>query len=205
MGWQELTRPLVSGMPVAPGDAPVLVERTMSIEGGDMANLTRFSASAHAGTHVDAPAHFVAGGAGIEALPLDALVGPALLVDARYLGAELGDPSLETLRSLVEGYAHAIETNNRELALRYVHPRSPRKSEIDATLREQLASYLERARTSDLERLRLPDGTIYAKVDQEFVRIVGMKFTRGARSSIFHFRELSGSWRIWGIDEVAPP
>ena len=66
-----------------------------------------------------------------------ALAAPiVLLIDARDLGAELGEPSVETLRSLVEGYAHAIETNNRELALRYVHPRSPRRSVIDAALRD---------------------------------------------------------------------
>ncbi len=133
-----------------------------------------------------------------------ALAAPmALLVGGRDLGAESGEPSVERLRALVEGYAHAIETNNRELALWYVHPRSPWRSEIDATLRDQLASYFERARTSNLEQMRLPDGTISAKVDQEIVRVSGMKFTRGTRRSIYHFREASGSWRIWGIDEVS--
>jgi hypothetical protein len=133
-----------------------------------------------------------------------ALAAPLmLLVDARDLGAEIPEPSEDLLRSLVEGYAHAVETNNRELALRYVHPHSPRRSEIDAKLRTQLASYLERARTSDLERLRLPDGTVSATVEQEIVRVSGMKFTRGTRQSIYHFRELSGSWLIWGIDERA--
>ncbi len=112
---------------------------------------------------------------------------------------------MERLRSLVESYAHAIETNNRELALWYVHPRSPWRSEADAALRDQLASYLERARTSNLELMRLPDGTISAKVAQEIVRVFGMKFMRGTRQSIYHFRELGMSWRIWGIDEVRAP
>jgi hypothetical protein len=116
--------------------------------------------------------------------------------------AEPGEP---TLRSLVEDYAHAIETNNRELALSYVHPRSPRRAEIDAALREQLEWYLERARTLDLELSRLPDGTISARVDQEVVRVFGMKFTRATRRSIYHFREHGGSWRIWKIDEVRAP
>ena len=38
------------------------------------------SMSCHAGTHVDAPAHFLAGGAGVDALPLDVLIGPAWVV-----------------------------------------------------------------------------------------------------------------------------
>ena len=141
----------------------------------------------------------------IATLALAAPIALLVLVVGRDLGAERGDPSLELLRSLVEGYAHAIETNNRELALWYVHPRSPWRSEIDATLREQLTSYFERARTSNLEQMRLPDRTISATVDQEIVRVFGMKFTRGTRRSIYHFREFSGSWRIWGIDEVSAP
>jgi arylformamidase len=35
---------------------------------------------AHTGTHVDAPAHFIAGGPGVDGIDLNALVGPALVV-----------------------------------------------------------------------------------------------------------------------------
>ena len=38
--------------------------------------------SAHTGTHVDAPAHFIPGGVGVDALDLNVLVGPALVVNA---------------------------------------------------------------------------------------------------------------------------
>ena len=122
-----------------------------------------------------------------------------LLLGGGESGAGRREPSIEVLRSLIEDYAHAIETNNRELALWYVHPRSPHRSEIDASLRDQLASYLERARTSNLEWIEHSDGTISAKVDQEIVRVIGMKFTHGSRRSIYHFRDLGGSWRIWEI------
>ena len=127
----------------------------------------------------------------------------ALLMVGKTATARPDQPSVETLRSIVEGYAHAIETNNRELALWYVHPRSPQKPEIDAALRTQLGSYFERARTSNVEPILLPDGTILAAVEQEVVRVIGMKFTRGTRRSIYQFRELGGSWRIWKIDEVS--
>jgi hypothetical protein len=139
----------------------------------------------------------------VATLALAAVIG--LLADARGLDAEQLEPSVERLQSLVEGYAHAIETNNRELALWYVHPHSPWRSEADAALRDQLASYLERARTSDLERIRLADGMVSATVDQEIIRVAGMKFTRGTRRSIYYFRALRGSWRIWGIEEVHAP
>ena len=43
--------------------------------------MTRLDLGAHTGTHVDAPAHFVEGGAGVDSLDLDTLWGPALVVE----------------------------------------------------------------------------------------------------------------------------
>ena len=127
-------------------------------------------------------------------------IAPLLIAMDRDGGPD--DPSVETLRSLVDGYAHAIAANNRGLALTYVHPHSSWRSEIDAALREQLSWYLERARTSEFEQYLHTDGTISARVDQELVRVFGMKFTRGTRRSIYHFRVFGESWRIWKIDEL---
>ena len=39
------------------------------------------SLTTHTGTHVDAPAHFVAGGATVDALPLEILIGKARVVE----------------------------------------------------------------------------------------------------------------------------
>ncbi|KAF8060337.1 CYL3 [Scenedesmus sp. PABB004] len=52
-----------------------------SIAEGDVVNQSWLNLDAHTGTHVDAPAHFLDGGATVEQLDLSALVGPALLVD----------------------------------------------------------------------------------------------------------------------------
>ncbi|HEY5160447.1 MAG TPA: cyclase family protein [Gaiellaceae bacterium] len=62
--------------------APV-IERVSSIEAGDGYNLSRLAFSVHTGTHVDAPSHFIESGGAVETLALDALIGPALVVDAR--------------------------------------------------------------------------------------------------------------------------
>ena len=44
----------------------------------------RFTAGTHdTGTHVDAPRHFVPGGTTVERIPLNTLIGPALLADFR--------------------------------------------------------------------------------------------------------------------------
>lgn len=67
-------------LPVWPGDPPIVLERTASIEAGDPANVSRLEAGVHIGTHVDAPLHFVDGADPIEDLPLEALIGPAHVV-----------------------------------------------------------------------------------------------------------------------------
>ncbi|MFW5879132.1 MAG: cyclase family protein [Myxococcota bacterium] len=78
--WIDVSVPIHPGMVVYPGDPPVLFETQSSFEKGDEATLTRIDMSAHTGTHVDAPVHFVPGGAGVDQIPLFALVGPALVV-----------------------------------------------------------------------------------------------------------------------------
>jgi arylformamidase len=67
----------------------VLERRRMSR--GDPNNSSAVTMSVHSGTHVDAPFHFVPGGATIESLPLQVFIGPALVhaVDSdRYITAE---------------------------------------------------------------------------------------------------------------------
>ncbi len=45
-----------------PGDPKPVPDRLMSVEKGDVCNLTAFSMCAHNGTHVDAPFHFLPDG-----------------------------------------------------------------------------------------------------------------------------------------------
>ena len=62
---------------VYPGD-PVPERRILSsMEKGALYNLTAFSMCAHNGTHIDAPAHFIADGDAVDAIPLFKTVGYA--------------------------------------------------------------------------------------------------------------------------------
>lgn len=85
------------GMVLWPGDPDVRVERASAIADGEIANLTRLALGAHAGTHVDAPVHFFDDAPGAEALPLDALIGPCVVVDAGSARGELGPDALDGL------------------------------------------------------------------------------------------------------------
>ena len=85
MGWQDISVPIRTGMVTFEGDPPVRLERLSSIANGATCNVSRLDLGVHSGTHVDAPAHFIDGAAGIESVGLDALVGPAVVVEARHV------------------------------------------------------------------------------------------------------------------------
>ena len=91
----DITRPISATLPVWPGDPPVEVEPVTSLEAGDPAAVSRLALGTHTGTHVDPPAHFLAGGATVDDLPLDVLVGPAIVVD--LAGAAPGEAELRAL------------------------------------------------------------------------------------------------------------
>src|SRR5438034_5295608 len=70
---------------------PLEVHERRRMSRGDDANASALTVSCHAGTHVDAPFHFLPDGAGIDAVPLERFIGPALVhaVEAeRYITAE---------------------------------------------------------------------------------------------------------------------
>ena len=48
---------------------------------GDPLTLSAYSLGAHSGTHVDAPMHFIAGGASVDQIPIDRLIGPARVIE----------------------------------------------------------------------------------------------------------------------------
>jgi len=93
----DVSVPIRDGMVHYAGNPPVHVTRVSSLEDGDTANVSELDMGAHSGTHVDAPAHFLADGAGAEALPLNALIGPAEVIDATSATLAL---DLVTLRDL---------------------------------------------------------------------------------------------------------
>ncbi len=71
----DISLPISNDLPVWPGDPTVRIVRDDSLPA-----VSEITLSSHTGTHVDAPAHFIAGGATVDQLPLDALVGPAWVV-----------------------------------------------------------------------------------------------------------------------------
>jgi arylformamidase len=76
----DISLTLRQRMPVYPGEPPPLLEPTSQMERGEPYNLSRLTVSTHTGTHIDAPRHFLPDGTSVDQIPVDALVGPALVV-----------------------------------------------------------------------------------------------------------------------------
>src|SRR5215207_8574333 len=76
----DITVPVDARTPVYPGDPPVVVEPLTTVVSDGVA-LSRLMLGSHTGTHIDPPAHFFADGLTVDALPLDVLIGPALMMD----------------------------------------------------------------------------------------------------------------------------
>ncbi len=103
----DLSQEIFTGMPVFPGLPEVKItvhqshEQLDGITDSDVVSPTvnRLELGEHTGTHVDAPLHFLAEGATADALPLDALVGPAEVVEV----AADGDVDEEVVGRVPDG------------------------------------------------------------------------------------------------------
>lgn len=105
----DVTLPVTERLPVWPGDPPVAVTRVAD----GLPRVSRLSMSVHAGTHVDAPAHFFVDGASVETLPLELLVGPAWVV--HLAGHGLVTASLLGSAAIPEGMRRLlIRTDNSD-------------------------------------------------------------------------------------------
>jgi arylformamidase len=77
----DITLPLSAELPTYPGDPVLEIRDSLTLAGGDAANVSLLNFGAHTGTHVDAPAHFIEGGKKVEALALEVLLGEAEVIE----------------------------------------------------------------------------------------------------------------------------
>ncbi|TMC75046.1 MAG: cyclase family protein [Chloroflexi bacterium] len=74
-----------------PGEPGPKIEPLRRIAKGDAANVSVVTLADHTGTHVDPPIHFLEGANTVDKLPLDALVGPCVVVGFDGPGHVSGD------------------------------------------------------------------------------------------------------------------
>jgi len=80
-GWIDITIDIRDGMLHWPGDHDVKIGKSLTIEEGGVANVTYMQLSAHTGTHVDAPLHFIDKGKDITTIALNRLMGKVKVIE----------------------------------------------------------------------------------------------------------------------------
>jgi arylformamidase len=80
----DISQPLRASTPMWPGEPAFALEERAAIGPECPVNVSVLTASAHAGTHADAPLHYAADGADCAMAGLDAYVGPCVVVDVRH-------------------------------------------------------------------------------------------------------------------------
>jgi arylformamidase len=87
----DVSVPLGKGLPTYPGNPPFELQALKRIADGASSNVSRMVLGTHTGTHVDAPRHFIDDGPGVDALPLDLLIGRARVIEITRRGAIVAD------------------------------------------------------------------------------------------------------------------
>ena len=77
----DVSVPLSANTPTYPGDPGIQIKQWLRLANGDPANVSQMNFGLHSGTHVDAPVHFIEGGAKVGSLPLDSLLGEAEVIE----------------------------------------------------------------------------------------------------------------------------
>ena len=75
----DISRDLIKTLPY-PGDEPPRLRAVHRMKDGESYNLSRLETSMHAGTHVDAPLHFIADGKDVASMSLEAFVGECVVL-----------------------------------------------------------------------------------------------------------------------------
>ena len=70
--------------PVYPGNAAPKFTLLQSFDKGNHLTLSMVEMGNHTGTHIDAPLHFIKGGATIDEIAVSKLVGPALVIEVSH-------------------------------------------------------------------------------------------------------------------------
>ena len=76
----DVSLPIVNGGLVYPGNPEIAISPQQQISEGASSNVSLLSFGSHTGTHVDAQKHILDGGLAVDALHLDVLMGPAILI-----------------------------------------------------------------------------------------------------------------------------
>ena len=91
----DISTPVVNGGLVYPGNPAIAIAPQQSIAAGASANVSSVFFGSHTGTHVDAAKHFFDDGQTVDDLPLDRLIGRAVVLEFADDVMQIGVKELE--------------------------------------------------------------------------------------------------------------
>jgi arylformamidase len=122
----DISVPIRSGGIVYPGNPEIDITLQQAVAKGAGANVSAIRFGSHTGTHADASRHFFDDGQPVDQIPLDRLIGPALLVsfpdDVRAVGAtELKAHDLKGRKRILLRTRNSVLLSQKQFAPDYTY------------------------------------------------------------------------------------
>jgi arylformamidase len=122
----DISVPIRSGGLVYPGNPEIDITLQQAVAKGASANVSLIKFGSHTGTHADASRHFFDDGQSVDQIPLERLIGPALLVSfedkVRAVGAaELRQHDLKGHRRILLRTRNSALLSQREFVKDYTY------------------------------------------------------------------------------------
>jgi arylformamidase len=122
----DVSVPIRAGGLVYPGNPEIEIELQQAVARGASANVSTIRFGSHTGTHADAARHFFDDGETVDRIPLDRLIGPAVLLkfsdDVRSIGAaELRTQNLGGYKRVLLGTRNSAMLSQSDFARDYTY------------------------------------------------------------------------------------
>jgi arylformamidase len=122
----DISVPIRTGGLVYPGNPEVDIALQQAVAKGASANVSTIRFGSHTGTHADAARHFFDEGQSVDKIPLERLIGPALLIkfgdDVRSIGAaELSAHDLSGQKRILLGTRNSVMLSQRDFVRDYTY------------------------------------------------------------------------------------
>lgn len=122
----DISVPIRSGGLVYPGNPEIDIALQQALAKGASANVSTIRFGSHTGTHADASRHFFDDGEPVDKIPLDRLIGPALLVgfsdEVRSVGAaELREHDLKDHKRILLRTRNSALLSRKEFVNDYTY------------------------------------------------------------------------------------
>lgn len=148
-------------------------------------SLSKICLGTHTGTHVDAPRHVIKNGKGVESVPLEALIAPAVVLDCRAVAEVITADNLRRARIPV-GHVVLLKTKNSAADPAVFDERFVACDESAAALLVALPVPAVGIDGPSIKKYRVRDRTHHLFLDRGIPIVEGLDLTR-APAGIYTF------------------